>query len=519
MSLLGFSGALFVSALIATLALTPVVRAFARRIGAVDHPDGSRKLHHRPVPKLGGIAVFCGFYLAIAVALPYWEGTAAAAAAASLASRCFLPALLILFLGIADDLWPVKPWMKVAIQIVAALLICWHPDLRIAKLSNPFGMTIGGIGILSVPLTVVWIVLITNAFNLVDGVDGLASGVAFVSIACLFLAAIQLPDSYVPLLIAPLAGALMGFLRYNFAPASIFLGDSGSLSIGFLIAVISLAGETKSSAAIAVAAPLLSLAVPLLETGVSMLRRFLRGQPLSQGDSSHIHHQLLKRGFSARRAALVLYAGAALFGAASLLLVDSTRVVGGLVTIVLVIVAWLGIQQLGYSEFTEVHHAFKRGFVYQRRIIQNSILVRNLAEDLRGVSTAAEGWPLLVDVLDQLGFARARVVGDELPAVGDGLASLDWVSPERYGASAADQWLNASVHVNGTGPDARVELWRSRAEDPLHSELAVLFDVISREFPRLLARPTSEHAPTSQGAIERRPEHSPQHTLQYPSRA
>jgi UDP-GlcNAc:undecaprenyl-phosphate GlcNAc-1-phosphate transferase len=485
MSVISFSAILFLSAVALALALTPAVRAFARHTGAVDHPDVNRKLHAAPVPKLGGIAIVSTFYLVVFGILPLWDAPAAAAAT-DLAGRLFFPAILILLLGIADDLWGVKPWMKVAVQIVAALMICWYPDLRIAKMSNPFGITIFGVGILSIPFTIAWIVLITNAFNIVDGVDGLASGVAVIATACLFLAAVDRPELYIPLLVAPLGGALVGFLKYNFAPASIFLGDSGSMSVGFLIAVLSVAAETKSSTAIAVAAPLLSLALPLTETAVSMLRRFLRGQPFWEADSAHIHHQLLKRGLSARRAALLLYGGSALFGVASLLMVDSSRVVGGLVTITLVIAAWLGIQQLGYSEFTEVHHALKRGFLYQRRIIQNSIFVRKLGDDLRTVDTLQDAWPLLIGVVDQLRFARMRLITAAGDSAGDALQ--DWTADGRpVDGSAADS-LRISVHLDVAGqPATRIELWRSHDEDALHSELAALFDVISRELPRIIA--------------------------------
>ena len=162
MPLLAVAALLFSSALLLTLLLTPGVRTAASRMGALDHPDANRKLHTRSVPKLGGVAVFVAFYAVVFGVLPLFHSEASIAAA-DLARRCLLPATLILFLGICDDLWPIKPWMKLAVQIVAALIICLHPDLRIAKLSNPFGMTLGGIGVLSIPLTVVWIVLITLA--------------------------------------------------------------------------------------------------------------------------------------------------------------------------------------------------------------------------------------------------------------------------------------------------------------------------------------------------------------------
>jgi UDP-GlcNAc:undecaprenyl-phosphate/decaprenyl-phosphate GlcNAc-1-phosphate transferase len=494
MPVIAISAVLFITALACALVLTPVVRQRAHKYGVVDHPDGQRKLHSTPIPRLGGIAVFCAFYLTIAFFLPLINNPVARFAS-DLATRTFVPSVAILLLGVADDLWNVRPWTKIAVQVLAGAWICWYPDLRIAFLWHPFGLTEGAVGAFSIPLTLAWIILITNAFNIVDGMDGLASGVAFVATTCLFVASIQRPDAFAPLLVAPLAGALLGFLRYNFNPASIFLGDSGSLWLGFQIAVLSIASQNKSSTAVAVASPLLSLALPLIETSVSTVRRFLRGQPIWQPDAGHIHHQLLKQGISARQAAIVLYAASGLFGAASLLVGDandSTRTLGGVITLALVALSWLGIQNLGYSEFAEVNHAFRRGFLYQRRIIQNNILIRKLLDDLRGEEQMERAWPLLVQVVDQLAFSRMDLATDEpgrLRKAWDHDVIRSWTSEERY--QVQGDWSIISVHLVSEGrPLGRVDLWRSRQEPPLHSELPALLDVIAEQLPRLLpARP------------------------------
>jgi UDP-GlcNAc:undecaprenyl-phosphate GlcNAc-1-phosphate transferase len=414
-----------------------------------------------------------------------------------------------------DDLWEVKPLPKVAVQLIAAGWICAYPDLRIVLMSNPFGETFGSLGVLSIPLTLFWIVLITNAFNIVDGIDGLASGVAFVATACLFVASVQGNDPYLPLLVAPLGGALIGFLRYNFNPASIFLGDSGSLWIGFLIAVFSIAGYNKSTTAIAVSAPLLFLALPLLEIAVSMVRRFLRGQPIWEADASHIHHQLLKRGFTAKRAVLVLYMGSGLFGLASLFLVGSepNRIAGGVITVTLVVTASLGLQQLGYTELTEVGHAFRRGFLYQRRIIRNNIIVRKLKEDLNDAASFEDAWPLLVEVADGLYFSRAELVmtpvGSSDLAAGETAEHTNqwcWTAEDRLAGSVEADWSVISVHLGTPGqPATRLELWRSRQEEPLHSELPVLVDVIAERLPVLLSPldGTKRECVTQAGEIEK----------------
>ena len=496
MSVISLSVVLFLVAMAAVLALTPAVRGLARRWGAMDRPDGHRKLHAEPIPKLGGVALFIGFYATIGVVLPMSQ-SATAAAAWELAVRLFGPSLLILLLGVVDDLRGVKPATKVAVQLVAGAWVCWYPDLRIEMLSNPFGTEFGSLGVLSIPLTLAWLVLITNAFNIVDGIDGLATGVAFVATACLFVAASLRPDNpYLPLLVAPLAGALIGFLRYNFNPASIFLGDAGSLWLGFLVGVFSVVGQYKSSTAIAVSAPLMFLALPVIETVLSMLRRFLRGQPIWQADASHIHHQLLRRGLPARRVVLLLYVGSGLFGAASLFLVgnDSSRSVGGIITVILVATAWLGLQQLGYSEFAEVQRAFKRGFLYQRRIMRNHITVGRLLEDLRLASSIDEAWPLLVEVAGSLHFSRVEVVA-EAPRLLRPLSGSDcqgvpfprWTDEAIFKLVPASAWSVISVQVRiAERPAARVDLWRSREEEFLHSELPALLDALADQLPRLL---------------------------------
>lgn len=482
----------FVLALALATLLTPLVRRLATFAGAVDLPDGARKHHLAPMPRMGGVAILAA-YFACAYGVLATRSDPRSVEALALLRHVTGPTLLVLALGVADDKWNLGPAVKVVVQLIAGLWLCTSPELRIHILSNPLGADpIGVLEWLAIPLTLAWVLLVTNSFNIVDGMDGLASGVAFVATACLFVASTLRVDAFVPLLLAPMGGAILGFLRYNFNPASIFLGDSGSLSLGFLIAAFSLAGHFKSSTAIAIAAPLLTVALPVLETMLSMTRRFLSGRSMWSADDGHIHHQLLRRGLSARRAAILLYLASAAFGAASLLLVDASRVVVGIVTIGLGAVAWLGVQQLGYSELTEVGYALKRGFFYQRRIIQNSILARKLAEGLAVASSLDDAWPMLVDVADKLGFARVDLhLGAAPPAAAaDPAADLvclrSWVTdrPERL---QAEGFRTISVHLSGTGPIGRLDLCRAREEGPLHSELGVFLDVAADALPSLLA--------------------------------
>ncbi len=392
-----------------SLCLTPLVRALSRWAGALDTPDGRRRLHATPIPRLGGVAVFVSFYGCVTL-ISGRLGSPHAYEASQLAFALFVPSLLILVLGIADDLWAVGPWVKIGVQLAAGLLVFYRLGIRIEHLTNPFTGS-STLAALSLPATLFWIILVTNAFNIVDGMDGLAAGVCFIALSCMLLVSLQMGNTAIAFVVAPLAGAVLGFLRYNFNPASIFMGDSGSLFLGFQLAVLSVVGSQKSSTAISVATPLFILALPLVETSISTLRRFLSGRSILQADSGHIHHRLMRLGFTPRRAAGLLYLGSAAFGLASLFIIQSNATVVGLITLLLAAVTWVGIQRLGYSEFAEINSALKR-FVNQRRIIQNSIVSRKLADDLRFVHSRDEAWPLLRECGQA---ARVFVRGVESP--------------------------------------------------------------------------------------------------------
>src|SRR5712692_3700417 len=293
--------------------LTPPVRNWFRRHGIVDHPDLHRKLHKESIPHVGGLIIAATYVLAYVVLLiSHLSAGEIVRGGLSVAWRLAPAGILILATGLLDDLIGLKPWQKLIGQLIAALTACWA------------GVYIGAVGghalnvWIGVPITIIWLLACTNAFNLIDGVDGLAAGVGvFATITTLIAALLQ---NNVPLALAtvPLAGSLLGFLRYNFNPASIFLGDSGSLLIGFLLGCYGVIWTQKSATLLAMSAPLMTLAVPLLDAGLSVVRRFLRGQPIFRADRGHIHHRLLDRGFTPRTVALILYAFCGLAAAFSL---------------------------------------------------------------------------------------------------------------------------------------------------------------------------------------------------------
>ena len=315
-----YSLALALGACAVTLVMTPWVMALARRVGALDRP-GPRRVHQAPVPTLGGLA------LAVATLGVVWLAYALPGAARALDPRPLLGLTLatipILALGIVDDLRGTTPWVKLGVQTCAALVLVVF-GFGIPIVTNPFGGEFRT-GTLDLPLTVVWVLMVTNAINLIDGLDGLASGVVLIAATTLWFVAHPHADHYVMFLSASLIGATLGFLRYNFPPARIFMGDTGSQFLGLMLAAISLLENRKSTATVTLLFPLVAMGLPLADGLVSFLRRIVRRQPVFRADSEHIHHRLLRLGLSPRNAVLVLWYLSAYCGVMALVLAALPR--------------------------------------------------------------------------------------------------------------------------------------------------------------------------------------------------
>jgi len=358
-------------AVCSSAALTYVVREVARRAGLVD-PVGERKVHVHPVPRIGGVAIVLAVTLATLATVALFGTNVLATNARGLATVVG-GALGMHVLGLIDDIRPMRARWKFLAQIVITCGV-FVAGLRVTTLSLPFVGTIELGGIVGMLFTVIWFVLITNAFNLIDGLDGLAAGAALFALTTMFVVA-----SYNGLVGAAtvtliLAGATVGFLCFNFHPASIFLGDSGSLFLGFMLAGIGLLGSQKSPTVIAVAIPIVSLGLPVLDTILAVARRFLRGQPIFTADRAHIHHRLLSLGHSPRRAALLLYSVCALLGLGAMLLVNDSAYVA-VVLLVIGLGVGLAVQRLRYYEFEELARLLKRG-VHQRKVIGRNVRIR-----------------------------------------------------------------------------------------------------------------------------------------------
>jgi UDP-GlcNAc:undecaprenyl-phosphate GlcNAc-1-phosphate transferase len=372
---------LFAFSLAFSFVATREVRDIATRRGWVCRPQAKRHIHETPLPRLGGAAIFLSFsvtltlWLALSVMFP----RLVAGVIPTTLLRIYLPACLIFAVGIYDDLHGAGPWVKFAVQAVAAAML-FAGGMRVLDLPLIFPHTLPWF--VGLPLTVLWVVAVTNAFNLIDGLDGLAAGSALFSTMVFFVVALVNHSWLGSLMSVTLAGAILGFLRFNFNPATIFLGDSGSLFIGFMLSALALASAEKAPTFVAVAIPVVSFGLPILETSLSILRRLISGRPIFTADREHIHHKLLALGLSHRQVVIVLYAVSALFAMLSLFLLWPTGSTLGLVLAIVGAGVWLGIQHLNYPEFGEIRRVAQRT-LEQRQIVINNLSVRRAVEELK----------------------------------------------------------------------------------------------------------------------------------------
>ena len=405
-----------------SLVLTWCVRNLAMGRGWAAPPIQDRDLHEIPLPRLGGVPIFLSFLISIAVALLAGLRFPALAVGPSIRTllTILVPATLIFLLGIYDDIHSVGAYTKFAVQAVAAIML-FAGGLRILSLPLLFGARhlAWPIGL---PITVLWVIGITNAFNLIDGLDGLAAGSALFSTLVVFVVAIFNGSSLVSLLTIALAGAILGFLRFNFNPATIFLGDCGSLFIGFMLSALALVGSEKAPTVIAVAIPLVSFGLPILETTLSVMRRLISGRPLFTADREHIHHKLLQRGLTHRQVVIVLYGVSAIFALLSLFLLWPSGSSLGLVLAVLGTGMWVGVQHLGYLEFGELARAAQRT-LGQRQIFINDLAIRRATEDLKGTSDYVQVCRILEAAFSTNDFdgfeLEVQAEAEEPPTIGD----------------------------------------------------------------------------------------------------
>lgn len=311
--------AAFAVAAVLSYFFTPPVKNFAHKVGAIDVPKDARRMHKKPIPRLGGLAIYGGFLCSILIFGQLDETMLCV----------LLGAAIIVALGIFDDVLALGAKLKFVVQIVAAAIPVCIGDLQIGLFTNlnPLSDTpFVHLGILAVPVTIIWIVGITNAVNLIDGLDGLAVGVS--SIAAITMLAVALLTGNMPIAItmAALAGACIGFMPYNLNPAKIFMGDTGSTFLGYMLATVSIMGLFKFYAVISFAVPFLILGLPIFDTANAIIRRVAAGRSPMSPDRGHVHHKLIDMGFNQKQAVAILYAISATLGLTAVVLTSSGEV-------------------------------------------------------------------------------------------------------------------------------------------------------------------------------------------------
>jgi UDP-GlcNAc:undecaprenyl-phosphate GlcNAc-1-phosphate transferase len=396
----------FLASALVALAVTPLLLRSLLARGIYGHARIKEGVEHKPVPRLGGVAVCIAAStgLAVVVVLAARGTPVPLNEPATFFGGLLAASWLVFGVGVVDDLYGLPPRVKLAAQCAAALL-AWAVGFRIQFLT--FSGTLG-LGALSLPVTVLWIVAVTNAFNLIDGLDGLATGIALVALTTTLAVSARLGNWEVALVCAALAGSLAGFLRFNLRPARIFLGDSGSLFVGFMLAVLSVHGSTKSTTAVLTVIPLLVVGLPLLDTSLAIVRRWLRGKPIFGADERHLHHRLVAIGLTHTRAAVLLFllaAGMATF--ALLIAFGPPRAVvfiaaAGAATTAAVLL--FGIKRLGYHEFVEAGAVVAGGAARLRRAIRDRIHARDVSNVVAQAESVEHLRAILTDNAEVMGL-------------------------------------------------------------------------------------------------------------------
>ncbi len=344
----------FAVALIVAFFATPIARRIAFNSGAVNVPKDNRRVHKKPMALMGGLAIIVGFLIAVIYSFSTKDSKVFFAYLSQPKAMGMISGVLIIIvLGVVDDIKPLRARIKFPIQLLAAVIVV-ATGSRILAISKPFQATVAThpsmmylLGdILAFVISVLWIVGVTNAINLIDGLDGLAAGVSGIATLSLYIVAVIRNQDDVAIIAVSLVGAIFGFLPYNFNPAKIFMGDTGSTFLGFVLAILSIEGTMKSVTALAMAIPILVLGLPIFDTAFAIIRRIVGGRPIGEADRGHIHHRLLDMGISHRMSVIILYIISGGLGLFSIALVDKGLLPSLILLIILVMFGIAGARNL-----------------------------------------------------------------------------------------------------------------------------------------------------------------------------
>jgi UDP-GlcNAc:undecaprenyl-phosphate GlcNAc-1-phosphate transferase len=460
--------------------LTPAVRTLAHRLGLYDHAVGSRKVHGRPIPRVGGLAIVAAFYAPLLALLAVDSGVGHLFYADSRrALGLFAGGLAVAALGVYDDVRGANAPKKFLVQFAVAGLV-YALGFRIDQIANPFGAPVQ-LGALGLPFTLLWIAGVVNAMNLIDGLDGLAGGVALAAVGTTFALAAVRGEPLMLLFTAALAGAILGFLFYNFNPASVFMGDTGSMFLGFVLATTAIQTNQKSSTAVAILVPIIALGVPIADTLLAMIRRAARGSPLFQADRGHIHHRLLAAGLTHRQAVLVLYGASILLGLAAIVLSFASSSEATLFLLALSGLAYLALRRLGYIDLAAAPGVLG----HRKRNLEVRAALRRTAEQLRAARSLEALWHAVRDVAGRLGASAAslRVSAQGGRAWSEGFE----------GASAAP--LRARYRLVAADPGGdHVELGWSDGRESVDRDVEIAVELLCEHLAAALQRLEQERA-------------------------
>jgi UDP-GlcNAc:undecaprenyl-phosphate/decaprenyl-phosphate GlcNAc-1-phosphate transferase len=473
--------AFFATALVAAFTLTPWIRNLGIQFGILDRPS-LRKVHRDEIPRVGGLAIlaatllpFLGFLFYSNLLLEqirfFWQPM----------TGLVLGSLLVFGVGFADDLYRLSPWPKLIVEIAAGLLAAalgLRIQLAPAALGLPFDLSW-----LSYPLTVLWLVGITNAVNLADGIDGLAAGIATFAAIILFFMTFNSIYSLVALLAVALAGATLGFLRYNFYPATVFLGDAGSLFLGFYLGALSIWASEKSTITFSLLIPMVALGLPMADMLYAVLRRWSRGVPLKQADREHIHHKLLDMGFGQPVTVLILYGVNILLIVFATLLLLTRNSLAAYILVFLGLALILGSRILGYFRFSRIARKIRQRWkdIQQTKFITFRSHLLNQAFKREG--TLGGRWRMAQELFRDLGFKRVQFKPKASP-----LPPLEWSRPGEFSPPAGgepDPYLEISLWGE-EGPSGSMKFFWALDGDPLPAGLNKFLTVMIQGFCKKL---------------------------------
>jgi len=495
---------IFVIALFSSLGLTPIIRRIAQRCDWLDVPLDERRLHSRPIPRLGGIAIYLTILISLAP-LPLIDNllTKAFWLSGAKVIGVLASATLVFLFGLYDDFKGSSATLKFIALFVGATVL-FFAGVSVSAISMPFVGSISLPPLVSYGLTVLWIVGISNAFNLIDGMDGLAAGAGL--FATLVMLVVSFVQGNVPVTIMSLAlaGAMIGFLRYNFNPASIFLGDCGALFVGFMLAALSIVGAQKASTAVAVAIPMMAFALPIIDTSLTVIRRFISGKPIFQGDREHIHHILLARGWSQRNVAFALYSLCALFSVLGLLTVgggSGSRITAVTLIVTAVAVVFVG-GRLRYPELDEIKAGLRRTVGDRRVRVANHVRIRRACHMLGEAKTIGAMFAAMHEVLKSAEFVYTTIelgcgsptanwkalnrTGDVHGAkIRNGMICWEWERGDLEAHEVVDSHLfwNLRLPLSTSTRDwGAITFYREFGNDELLLDINYLINLVQREF-------------------------------------